>query len=183
MSDPPEHLFLGCHGVFEPSEPLESGLELADGRLTIAQLINDIRLPFTKLVTLCACQTAISDFSDMPDEAVGLPAGILQAGAHAVVATLWSVAALPTVLLLRHFYNLIEQGVRTAEALRKSINWLRTMKQPDLQVQLNELSQLASPEIQLLLNEQAGAFQGSTPFINPIYWAAFTYTGPMASLQ
>jgi len=40
---------------------------------------------------LSACQTAIQDFSNLPDEAIGLPAGLTQAGVPSVLGTLWSV--------------------------------------------------------------------------------------------
>ena len=32
-------------------------------------------MPATELIVLCACQSSLSDFRSLPDEAVGLPAG------------------------------------------------------------------------------------------------------------
>ena len=64
----------------------------------------------TRLVVMSACQTAITDFLKLPDEAIGLPAGCLQAGAEAVVGTLWPVNDLSAAILMIEFYRLhIEQ--------------------------------------------------------------------------
>lgn len=177
-SKPPEHLLLGCHGLFEPSKPMDSGLYLADGRLTIAELINNVRLPSTTLVILCACQTAITDFRNLPDEAIGLPAALLHAGARSVVATLWSVHALPTAILLKHFYDEVAAGVGAAAALRGSTAWLRTLDRDSFLALLSEMAIKADAETRTMLEEAATAFQGQSPFINAIYWAAFTYNGP-----
>ena len=125
LTQNPAHLLFGCHGIFEVDAPLRSGLELADGRLTLGQILDTVRLPATDLVVLCACQSSLNDFRDLPDEAVGLPAGFLQAGAGGVIAALWSVAALPTVLLLRHFYDRLLAGEPPAAALSHAAAWLR----------------------------------------------------------
>ena len=42
-------------------------------------------LDAAKLIVLSACQTAVQDFRALPDEAIGLPAGLTQAGVPAVL--------------------------------------------------------------------------------------------------
>lgn len=176
----PRHLLLGCHGVFDLEQPLQSGLELADGRFTLAQLLSQIHLDNTQLVTLCACRTAINDFRDLPDEAVGLPVGFLQAGAAAVVATLWPVHALPTVLLLSVFYTYLAQ-MSSVQALQQAIVWLRELTQIQYQQQVEVLLQEADNSTVLALEMIAVLYPDPLPFAHPIYWAAFTYNG--SSLQ
>jgi CHAT domain-containing protein len=58
---------------FRADDPLESGLLLADGELDVAGN-HGARLHgvgFRRLAVLSACQTAIADFRNLPDEAIG----------------------------------------------------------------------------------------------------------------
>ncbi len=101
------YLHFACHGEFDPEQPLQSGLVLSGGeRLTLRQVLDDLPLDAARLVTLSACQMAISDFGDLPDEVIGLPAGFLQAGAAGVLGSLWPVDDLSTALFMDHFYQL-----------------------------------------------------------------------------
>ena len=163
------------------AEPLRSGLELADGRLTLGQILDRVRLPATELVVLCACQSSLSDFRNLPDEAVGLPAGFLQAGAQAVVAALWPVDALPTVLLLRRFYDRLLAGEQLAAALSRVAAWLRELGRPTFDQEVAVLCRLADAETAFYLERAAGAFAGEHSFASPIYWAAFTFNGALVS--
>ena len=67
---------LSCHGIFEAADPLASRLCLADGELTLRELLSGRidGLQNIRLAVLSACQTAIQDFGQLPDEAIGLPA-------------------------------------------------------------------------------------------------------------
>jgi CHAT domain-containing protein len=173
----PAHLFLGCHGIFEPNEPLASGLDLADARLTLERLLDNARLPATELVTLCACQSAISDFQTLPDEVISLPAGLLQAGARAVVATLWTVDALPTVLLLRRFYRCLVGGARPDGALAHSVAWLRQLDRPAYLKEVKELKSRADSATAGMLDFLNAYYLEFRPFASPRFWSAFTLTG------
>ena len=119
-----------CHGQFRADAPLESSLLLSGEGLTVQKLLNDRdgRLAKLRLAVLSACQTAITDIQNVPDEMVGLPAGFLQAGVPAVVGTLWSVADLSTALLMVRFHELrIGDGLSSATALRRAQQWLRDL--------------------------------------------------------
>jgi CHAT domain-containing protein len=86
--------------------------------LTVRDLISE-RLRGTRLVVLLACQTAITDFNDLPEEAIGLPGGFVQAGVPGVVGTLWPVNDLSTMLLMVKFYEAhLKEGLTPAAALR-----------------------------------------------------------------
>ncbi len=72
-----------CHGRFDLDDPLASSLHLGDGLLSLTDLLDkdEVNLEKTR------CQTAITDFRDVPDEAIGLPAGFLVAGVPGVVGS------------------------------------------------------------------------------------------------
>jgi CHAT domain-containing protein len=84
------------------------------------------------LVTLSACQTALSD-QQPGDELVGLTRALLYAGASSVLVTLWSVNAVAALELMGNFYHRLrgKDGAKvTAEAvaLREAMLELRQTK-------------------------------------------------------
>ncbi len=100
------HLHLACHGGFEVDRPLDSGLDLADGRWTLRRILELApRFESLQLVVLSACQTGLSEWNRLPDELIGLPAAFLQAGVPGAVAALWPADDLATVLLMEAFYQ------------------------------------------------------------------------------
>ncbi len=122
------HLHFSCHGRFDLDSPLASALYLAGAdKLTLRDVLDgDIDVSRARLAVLSACQTGITDFNKVPDEAVGFPAGFLQAGVPGVVSTLWSVNDLSTALLMTQFYRYhLVDGMVPAEALRQAQLWLR----------------------------------------------------------
>ncbi|GAB2816990.1 hypothetical protein GCM10022221_13590 [Actinocorallia aurea] len=112
------------HGVFDAGDPMQSGIELADGRLTAADLLG-MRLD-VGLVTLGACETGVSDRRP-GDELVGLTRALLYAGAASALVTLWQVDELSTSVLLARFYRELTGGVPKAQALRLAQQAVREM--------------------------------------------------------
>ncbi len=166
------YLHLACHGSYDWWDPMRSGLALAAGqRFTLSRLIAELDLSASRLVTLSACEAGVTNLRRSPDEYLGLPAGLLQAGAPAVIGTLWPVDDLSTSLLMERFYqNLLghdgNRPLPAASALRAAQRWLR-----DISVEaLREKGGEAAAAL-----EQARA--GDTPFSHPYYWAAFTFSG------
>jgi CHAT domain-containing protein len=81
-------LHLACHGHQDQVDPLQSGFELANGRLTLAQLMR-VRSPrHAQLAYLSACESAAHDRA-RPEERLNLAATMLLAGFKSVVATMW----------------------------------------------------------------------------------------------
>jgi CHAT domain-containing protein len=115
---------LACHGLADFAEPLESGLLLADqGVLRLRDLLA-LSL-HVRLAVLSACETAIPG-TDLPDEVVALPTGLLQAGVAGIVASLWAVPDTATAMLMTEFYRQWRwDGLAPAAALRGSQQWLR----------------------------------------------------------
>jgi CHAT domain-containing protein/anti-sigma28 factor (negative regulator of flagellin synthesis) len=180
------YLHFACHGFYYWQEPMQSGLILAQGEpFTLGQVIGHLNLESTRLVTLSACETGITDIRQSPDEYLGLPAGFLQAGAPAVVSTLWAVNDLSTMLLMERFYQLhLEEGKVIPEALCQAQIWLRDVTAGQLAERFagEEEALLASTRMSI---EAASKFyvQFKTlnpehrPFAHPYYWAAFTFSG------
>ncbi|MCK9893603.1 CHAT domain-containing protein [Frankia sp. AgB32] len=116
-------LHFTAHGVFDPDDPMRSGLELVDGRLTAADVLS-LSLD-VDLVTLGACDSGIG--ADLPgDNMLGLTWALLYAGAPSALVSLWQVDELASSLLLTRFYTELRSGVSKAQALRAAQLWLRT---------------------------------------------------------
>jgi hypothetical protein len=94
-------IHLATHGALHPSDPLFSFVELADGRLTTADIL---RLRLTcRLVTLSACETGQGHLGG-GDDLAGLRWALLYAGADAVILSLWRVEDRSTARLMDALY-------------------------------------------------------------------------------
>ncbi|KIM42751.1 hypothetical protein M413DRAFT_444422 [Hebeloma cylindrosporum] len=96
-------LHLACHGHQDRADPLNSGFELDDGRLTVAKLIS-CRPPKAFLAFLSACESASND-QEVPDESLNLSAAMLYAGFSSVIGTLWSMNDNDGPLIARSIYE------------------------------------------------------------------------------
>jgi CHAT domain-containing protein len=76
-----------CHGRQINAEPLQSGFELSDGRLTLSHLMS-LHIPRGRLAYLSACESAAVD-ANQPDEAVNIATAMLYVGFKSIIATLW----------------------------------------------------------------------------------------------
>ncbi|MDW8146259.1 MAG: CHAT domain-containing protein [Roseiflexaceae bacterium] len=191
-------LHLSCHGVFRADDPLELGLLLYNAagqeeRLTLRDLLDmeQTTLRHTRLATLSACQTAITDFRNLPEELIGLPAGFLQAGVPGVIGTLWSVDDAATALLVTRIYEYMQQeGLPAARAVRRAQRWLRDVTAAELETYLERHEAIARARLEsgrrmpvTLIEELFGKVttaenpQQERPYASPNYWAPFTFTG------
>jgi hypothetical protein len=106
LDEPPT----GATGVDEPAA--------GDGRLFAHHLMHaDLR--GLDLVTLCACETALGR-ADFAGNVRGLPLGFLSAGARAVVATLWPVAAEPALGFFAELHAELAAGADKLSAFRRA---------------------------------------------------------------
>ncbi|KAJ7872575.1 CHAT domain-containing protein [Mycena leptocephala] len=79
-----------CHGVQDMSAPTQSALLLAgSSQLTLSNII-ELSLPHADFAFLSACQTATGT-EGLSEESAHLAAGMLWAGYHGVIATMWSI--------------------------------------------------------------------------------------------
>lgn len=112
-----------CHGDFFGDAPRESGLLLYDRWLRIADLA-DQHFRNLQLVTLASCWGA--NATRLPGSIqIGLPSAFIEAGASAVVASLWTVADASASHFMHEFYHAdaIADPVKAlAEAQRKHLD-------------------------------------------------------------
>lgn len=129
------------HAVFNPDEPLASGLVLADGSILTAAAIlqgNALRTNCGKLLVLSACQTGVNTVT-AGGEILGLARALMYAGMPNLVLSLWEVADRSTAVLMQDFHKeLIEMssgdkskdGMRISDALRTAQAKAATSGQP-----------------------------------------------------
>jgi len=180
-------LHFSGHGFYNWEEVMQSGLVLADGALTLSHLISQADLSAVRLVTLSACETGITDIRQSPDEFLGLPVGLMQAGAPAVISTLWAVNDLSTMLLMERFYhNYLREEIEIAEALRQAQLWLRDVTAGELTKRFGEDKQVLfnhtrlPDDIVISANRRFSRDFNNPeerPFEHPFHWAAFTFSG------
>lgn len=179
-------LHLACHGRWDPLDALASGVMLSrSDRLTLTDLLSTLSLEGIRLVVLSACQTGISDVGELREEALGLPAGFLQAGVPGVVSTLWAVDDLSTMLLMERFYQYhLKDGMASAAALRQAQLWLKDVTAGELAVRFTgereaimSRTRLSAETVSVQFRRFATLDPNECPFAHPFYWAAFTFSG------
>ncbi len=120
-------MHIATHGTFDIDDPWQSSLVLARGeRLTVDDCMRAMKGQAPALVTLGACETAVSRVTRLADEFLGFPAALLHAGTRTVLATLWPVDDRVSAFIAGRFYSQYAAGQTSAEALREAQNWLRT---------------------------------------------------------
>lgn len=119
-------LHFSCHGEFDPDEPLESLLHIGPGETLTGQEIMDHLQLNCNLVTLSACESGLSKVQ-RGDELYGLIRAFLYAGAPAILATLWRVDERATLIFAEKFYELLQQEVSYATALKTAQLYLKQL--------------------------------------------------------
>ena len=100
------HLLSSHHAQSRLDNPLESCILLADGTITLGQLLTPgWRLPQLSDVFLSCCETGVGFTPSVADEPLSLATGFLCAGARSVVSTLWSVDDLATALFSIRYHH------------------------------------------------------------------------------
>ena len=140
-------IHFACHGAFDRYQPMKSGIELADGRLTAEEVFNmDLN---ADLVTLSACESGVNERKP-GDELIGLTRALIYAGAPSVLVSLWTVDDYTTSSLMRRFYTYLasDETFTKVEALQKAqVDTMREVEERD------------------------------TRWWKPYYWAPFTLVG------
>jgi CHAT domain-containing protein/tetratricopeptide (TPR) repeat protein len=172
------HIHLACHGRFDLASPVSSGLLLADGMLTVADLLLDRPFATARLVIASACQTAITEFERLPDEALGLPATLLAAGTPAVIGTLWPTDDLSAALIMSRFYRLhLLEALPPATALRRAQLWLRALTGEQLAAEVSSRAPMSTAAGVSKVLEIAAEEPGTRFYAAPAFWAPYVLIG------
>ena len=192
------NVHLACHGRWLPESPLSSEIVLAGhGRLSLQEILRSQPFENARMVVASGCQTAITEFTRLPDEAIGLPSALLQTGTPTVVGTLWSVDDMSTALVMERFYryHLSGDGVTgegpmsPARALRLAQRWLSHatalelhgcfLDKQDRDAERPETSDSGTRSASIA--DAVGRFElevpSDCPFASPYHWAPFVLLG------
>ncbi|MHC5734847.1 tetratricopeptide repeat protein [Nostoc sp.] len=172
------------HGEYNFQNPALSHLALAgEDKLTLADIRN-LNLQSYQLVTLAACETAITGNHTITTEYVGLVSGFMGCGVAHVVSTLWTVESAASALVMMEFYQFLQQGKSEAVALAKATQWLRNVTNAKLAewyaAQIAKLPQnegIIRPFLQDQLNDISIRQTTDQPYNHHYHWAAFTIIG------
>jgi CHAT domain-containing protein/tetratricopeptide (TPR) repeat protein len=178
------HLHFACHGRFYIWVPLESGLELANGKALVLRDILDggLDLAAARLAVLSACETALIEYQRTPDEVLSIPAAFLQAGVPGVISSLWGAGDLASTLLVRELYRAhLGEGLEPARALRQAQEHLRKGTAAELGV-----AELCEEWFERSSGRDRNAYRAlryyrahpdAVPFRHPRHWAGFVLNG------
>ena len=176
---------LSLHGRFDPDSPLDSELEVADGRLCAVDLLQSGR-GATGAVLLGACEAGMSRRS-VSDEPWSFPTLLLQAGAPAALAPLWRVDDLAVLLLGSRLVEALDEGLGPGPAVGLASRWLRQAAAPELVDRLDDLLRRLSEtgkegltaanavcdEVDQVRRWLSSLGRDERPYDDPLDWAAF----------
>jgi CHAT domain-containing protein len=111
-------LHIAAHGIFRADNPMFSSLKLGDTWLNLFDIFN-LQLG-AELTVLSACETGMSAVWE-GDELLGLARGFLYAGTPSLLVSLWTVNDRSTAMLMRGFYQALQQGASKGRALQEAM--------------------------------------------------------------
>ncbi|MTJ52293.1 CHAT domain-containing protein [Anabaena sp. UHCC 0253] len=176
------------HSFYNFNNPLKSALALSGkDLLTLEEIYNIPNLNKYQLVTLSACETAITNQQTITAEYVGLVSAFLAQGVNTVISTLWTVPDNSSGFFMIYFYWQLKKGQPPAIALKKSQKWLSNLTFAKLERIYNLIfSKLPREEVPLrpfirpyiaAIPSMSIAEKQKKLYANPYYWAGFTITG------
>jgi CHAT domain-containing protein/tetratricopeptide (TPR) repeat protein len=169
------------HGTYDSQQTSKSSLMLDGSSLAVDDLTRHSFTGRARLVVLSACETGLHDLRNAPEEFVGFPLAFLEAGAQAVVASLWRISDLSTTILMSRFYDFhLGDGLAPGQSLRQAQLWLRSATRQDLQNYVSakissgkvaaDVAAVAKAEFELGDRQEK-------PYASSLYWASFVIVG------
>ena len=174
-------IHIASHFQFTPGSMDDSFLLLGDGsQMTLSQIKTKLNFKNVELLTLSACETALGDSSTEHHgaEVEGLGAIAQQAGAKAVLATLWPVADASTATLMRELYLAHKvDHLDKADGLRQA--QLALIHGTDPPIPATDKAQRGLARQQSASSGTAATFRTDpkAPYAHPFYWAPFILMG------
>ncbi|MGB6330077.1 MAG: CHAT domain-containing protein, partial [Halarcobacter sp.] len=198
-------LHFSCHGYFNLENPAKSGLQLADtfispipNNIESSRLLElsdgkaidleksltldnifDLTLSNCRLVSISACESGFTDFSNTSDEYIGLPSGFIRAGAASIVSSLWAVDDFSTAILMIKFYENIQNPTnKVSIALNQAQKWLRRVTTEELIQWIEDNQNMTNDNKNKIKERLEKNYQPQQqPFKKPIFWGAFYAVG------
>ncbi len=176
------------HGSYNSKHPKNSALYLStestdtdiNPDLTLPEIRN-LNLSGYQLVSLSACETAITGNETIESEYVGLVSAFLYQGVSHVISTLWTVNEISTSLLMIYFYTQLKTGKTPKIALTESTKWLKNLTYEQVkqfyETSFNHLKEEDSSRIVLQTYLKSVENNPGKLFNHSYYWAGFTITG------
>ncbi|MEB3828596.1 CHAT domain-containing protein, partial [Phormidium sp. CCY1219] len=116
------------HAQSRFDNPLESGLRLSDGTISVSQLFSPAwRFRQLEEVYLSCCETGLFLPRSGIDEPVAVSTGFLCAGARGVIASQWSIYDCSSALLSSLYHKYRQQGRNRPRALQLAQREMRQM--------------------------------------------------------
>jgi CHAT domain-containing protein len=115
-------IHIATHGSFRQDNPMFSGIRLGGAYLSLYDLYQ-LKLE-AELVTLSGCATGLNVVAP-GDELLGLIRGLLYAGAHSLLLTIWDVSDRSTADFMTRFYRRVRDGKGKASSLQGAMQELR----------------------------------------------------------
>lgn len=169
-------LHFSCHAHANVFSPLRSSIDLADGALTVAEILEN-PLVNVDLAVLSACRSGVPGM-ELPDETVSLPAALLQVGVRSVISTLWVVGDYSSAMVIIRFYFLWKAGGHpAAEALRQAQLWVRDTTNKEKLDFFTE--QRAQELLKYLLGRNLEVREHSAYW----YWGGFVWSGETRTVR
>lgn len=159
-----------CHGKADLVDPLKSNLLVADGEITLADILARPSVA-RRLAVLSACETAVPDRARL-DEMIGFPGALMQAGIAGVVASGWPVHDAAAFAFAVRLHELLAAGVAPAAATRHARTWLRKVTRGELDDRFG--APFARDSIPAHLRD---AWRARRPYRSPLHWGAFGFSG------
>jgi CHAT domain-containing protein len=175
------------HGTYNFQNPKRSVLALSKtDRLTLEDIL---QLPFNnyQMVSLSACETAITGSQTITTEYVGLVSGFISKGVRNVVSTLWRVESISSALFAIAFYRQRNRDTAPAAALKRTQRWLRSVTYSELArwyeeraEEMAEKDPICATELwdeaMMIKNDPDKIDTQVPPYEHPYYWASFIIT-------
>ncbi|MEA5574081.1 CHAT domain-containing protein [Calothrix sp. UHCC 0171] len=176
------------HGTYNFQNPKRSVLALSQtDRLTLEDIL---QLPFNnyQMVSLSACETAITGNQTITTEYVGLVSAFISKGVRNVVSTLWRVESISSALFAIAFYRQRNRDTAPAAALKRTQRWLRSVTYGELArwyeeraEEISEKDPICATELRdeaMMIKDDPDKINTQVPpYEHPYYWASFIITG------
>ncbi len=118
------------HASFNLSNPLESHLKLADGVVSLGDLLAN-RYPHLNEVFLSCCETNLGT-TNFTDDLLTLATAFLCSGARSIISTLWSVDDIATCIFSVLYYRLRRDGIDRSAAIQQAQYQLRNLNRQQI---------------------------------------------------